>query len=489
MQDYEQLGAFYLGHRYDVDVGAVGTEPLLYDAKDLTTHAVCVGMTGSGKTGLGVTLIEEAAIDGIPIIAIDPKGDLGNLLLTFPELEAQQFRPWIDEADATRNGRTPEAHARWTAELWRKGLASTGQDPSRIGRFAGAVERTIYTPGSRAGVPLTVLRSFAAPPAAVIDDGDALRERVLASVAGLLGLVGISADPLTSREHILLGTLLDRAWRAGRDLDLPTLIHQIQKPGIDRIGVMDLESVFPASDRFTLAMTINNLIASPGFEVWTEGEPLDVQRLLYTAEGRPRLSIISIAHLSDAERMFLVTSLLNEIVSWVRAQPGSRSLRALLYMDEIFGYMPPVANPPSKRPLLTLLKQARAQGLGLVLATQNPVDLDYKGLSNAGTWFLGRLQTERDKARVIEGLEGASAQAGAQFDRGRTERPPIGSLATSHEFQERYEIGPLRHIVRPARSIDFPHNPRHTVGINGGIKRPSAPTEGAHHAGRASGEG
>ena len=422
MKDYEQLGSFFLGHRHDLDSGVTGTDPILYDAGDLTTHAVCVGMTGSGKTGLGVTLIEEAAIDGIPTIAIDPKGDLGNLLLTFPELTPAQFRPWIDEAEAARRGRTPEAQARWTADLWRNGLARTGQDAERIGRFAAAVDRTIYTPGSRAGAPLSILRSMAAPAATAMADDELRRDRVQATVSGLLGLLRIDADPIASREQILLGTLLDRAWREGRDVDLPALIHQIQKPGFERVGVMDLESVFPAADRLGLAMAVNNLIASPGFEVWTEGAPLDIGRLLYTADGRPRVSIVSIAHLSDAERMFVVTSLLNEIVSWVRAQPGSRSLRALLYMDEILGYMPPVAEPPSKRPLLTLLKQARAQGLGLVLATQNPVDLDYKGLSNAGTWFLGRLQTERDKARVIEGLEGASAQAGATFDRSRMER-------------------------------------------------------------------
>lgn len=422
MKDYEQLGRFFLGHRHDLDLGETGTDPILYDAGDLTTHAVCVGMTGSGKTGLGITLIEEAAIDGIPSIAIDPKGDLGNLLLTFPELEPGQFRPWIDEAEAARNGRTPEAQAQWTADLCRKGLASTGQDPERIGRFAAAVDRTVYTPGSRAGAPLSILRSMVAPPAAVMGDDELRRERVRATVSSLLGLLGMDADPITSREHIFLATLVDRAWSEGRDVDLPSLIHQIQKPGFQRVGVMDLESVFPAADRLGLAMAVNNLIASPGFEVWTEGEPLDIGGLLYTADGRPRLSIVSIAHLSDAERMFVVTSLLNEVVSWVRAQPGSRSLRALLYMDEIFGYMPPVAEPPSKRPLLTLLKQARAQGVGLVLATQNPVDLDYKGLSNAGTWFLGRLQTERDKGRVIEGLEGASAQAGATFDRPRMER-------------------------------------------------------------------
>jgi hypothetical protein len=420
--DYEKLGAFYLGRSYDLESGRVGDELTLYDSKDLTTHAVCVGMTGSGKTGLCVTLLEEAAIDGIPAIAIDPKGDLGNLLLNFPELRPADFRPWVDPAEAARKGHTPDEHARATAETWRKGLAAWGQDGARIARLREAADVAIYTPGGSAGIPLSVLRSFAAPPPAVVADADALRERTLSAVSGLLALVGVDADPLRSREHILLSALIDRAWREGRDLDLAALIHGIQSPPFERLGVLDLESFFPSQDRFGLAMTLNNLLASPAFAAWSEGEPLDVGSLLFTPQGKPRLSILSIAHLSDAERMFFVTVLLNEVVAWMRAQPGTSSLRALLYMDEVFGYFPPTANPPSKRPMLTLLKQARAHGLGVVLATQNPVDLDYKGLSNAGTWFLGRLQTERDKARVIEGLEGASAAAGARFDRARTER-------------------------------------------------------------------
>ncbi len=421
-KQFEKLGAFYLGRRVDPDSGDVAPEPLLYDAKDLTTHAVCVGMTGSGKTGLCIGLLEEAAIDGIPAIAIDPKGDLGNLLLSFPKLRPEDFRPWIDDGEATRAGRSPDEHARFTAELWRNGLADWGQDGARIARFEESVDAAVYTPGSSAGLPLTVLRSFRAPGPELADDGDALRERVSASVSGLLALLGIDADPIRSREHILLSNVLDRAWREGRDLDLPGLIRAIQEPPIERVGVMDLESFFPASERFALAMQLNNLLASPGFAAWMEGEPLDVGRLLYTAEGRPRLSVLSIAHLSESERMFFVTLLLNEVVAWMRSQPGTRSLRALLYMDEVFGYFPPTANPPSKTPMLTLLKQARAYGLGVVLATQNPVDLDYKGLSNTGTWFLGRLQTERDKARVIEGLEGASATTGSAFDRPRMER-------------------------------------------------------------------
>jgi hypothetical protein len=422
MQDFEGLGVFYLGRPYDLAAKKTEPEPLLYDARDLTTHAVCVGMTGSGKTGLCLALLEEAAIDGIPAIAIDPKGDLGNLMLTFPQLRPDDFRPWLDPANATRQQISLDELASRTAEQWRKGLAEWGEDGARIGRFADAVERTIYTPGSSAGVPLTVLRSFGAPPKALLEDDEALRERVSAAVAGLLALVGIEADPLRSREHILIAKVLDTAWRAGRDVDMATLIRQIQSPPFDKVGVVDLESFYPAKQRFELAMSLNNLLASPGFASWMQGEPLDVQRLLYTPQGKPKLSIISIAHMSDAERMFFVTILLNEIISWMRTQSGTSSLRAILYMDEVFGFFPPSANPPSKIPMLTLLKQARAFGLGVVLATQNPVDLDYKGLANAGTWLLGRLQTERDKARLLDGLEGASAAAGAKFDRGKLEK-------------------------------------------------------------------
>ncbi|NCD21751.1 MAG: ATP-binding protein, partial [Spartobacteria bacterium] len=420
MIDFEKLGTFYLGRIFDPDARKTTAEPLLYDAKDLTTHAVCVGMTGSGKTGLGIGILEEAALDGIPAIVIDPKGDLGNLLLAFPNLAAADFRPWVDEGEAARKQMGLDEFAAKTAETWAKGLAGWGQDGARIARLQAAADFAIYTPGSRAGLPLSILSSLDAPPAGLADDAAALRDRVSAAVAGLLALAGVEADPLQSREHILLANVVDREWRAGRNLDLTTLIHAVQEPGVDRIGVLPLESFFPAKDRFALAMRLNNLAAAPGFSAWAEGEPLDVQRLLYTPEGKPRVSILCIAHLSDAERMFFVTVLLNEVLAWTRRQTGTSSLRALLYMDEIFGYFPPTANPPSKMPMLTLLKQARAFGLGIVLATQNPVDLDYRGLSNAGTWFIGRLQTERDKLRVIEGL--TSAAAGEGLDRATLDR-------------------------------------------------------------------
>jgi len=408
---YERLGIFYLGREYDPATQELGDE-LLYDSRDLTTHAVCIGMTGSGKTGLCLSLLEEAAIDGVPAIAIDPKGDIGNLLLSFPELARDDFLPWVDEGDAARKGLSRADLATVTAETWRRGLAEWGQDGARIRRLREAAEIAVYTPGSEAGRPLSVLRSFAAPGPEALADATALRERISSSVAGLLALIGVEADPIRSREHILLSAILDAEWRKGRSPDLAGIIQAIQKPPFDKVGVFDLESFFPARERTELALRINGLLAAPGFEAWLAGEALDVQRLLYTDSGQPRISIISIAHLNDAERMFVVTLVANELVAWMRRQPGTTSLRALFYMDEVFGYFPPSALPPSKPPLLTLMKQARAFGVGVVLATQNPVDLDYKGLGNAGTWFIGRLQTERDKARVIEGLLGSEAAGG-----------------------------------------------------------------------------
>ncbi len=455
MENYEKLGVFYLGKSYDLDKGQVGDDLILYDSKDLTTHAVCVGMTGSGKTGLCLSLLEEAAIDSIPAIAIDPKGDLGNLFLTFPQLKPADFQPWIEPSEATRSGVTVDEYAKETAKRWKEGLAEWGQEPERIQRFRDSVDMAIYTPGSNAGLPLTVLRSFAAPPAAILDDSDAFRERVSSATSGLLALLGINADPVRSREHILVSNIFTQAWQQGRGLDLARLIGEIQSPKFNKVGIVDLESFYPAKERVELAMSLNNLLASPSFASWMEGEPLDVKRLLYSDSGKPKLSVLSIAHLSEAERMFFVTILLNEVLAWIRTQPGTSSLRAILYMDEIFGYFPPTANPPSKMPMLTLLKQARAYGLGVVLATQNPVDLDYKGLSNTGTWFLGRLQTERDKARVLDGLEGASASAGSQFDRARMETvlSGLGSrvflMNNVHEdqpvvFQTRWALSYLR---------------------------------------------
>ncbi|MCJ7724298.1 MAG: type IV secretory system conjugative DNA transfer family protein, partial [Anaerolineales bacterium] len=381
MEDFEKLGVFYLGRVYDIEEKKTKDELLLYDSKDLVTHAVCVGMTGSGKTGLCLSLIEEAAIDGVPAILIDPKGDLANRLLSFPMLGGQDFLPWINLDDARQRGMSPVDYANKQADNWKKGLADWGQDGTRIQRLRDAADFMIYTPGSNAGFPISILHSFATPESAILADSDLLRERISTTVSSLLGLIGIEADPIQSREHILLSTIMDSAWAQGMNLDIASLIQHVQTPPISKIGVLDLESFYPSKERFNLVMALNSLLASPGFKPWMQGIPLDIGQILYTPGGKPRIAIFSIAHLSDPERMFFVSLLMNQVQGWMRTQSGTTSLRAIVYMDEIFGYLPPVANPPSKLPMLSMLKQARAFGVAIVLATQNPVDLDYKALA------------------------------------------------------------------------------------------------------------
>ncbi|MBT8233194.1 MAG: ATP-binding protein, partial [Saprospiraceae bacterium] len=408
----EKLGSFYLGAEYDINTNSITENAVNYDARDLTTHAVCVGMTGSGKTGLCIGLLEEAALDKVPAIIIDPKGDMTNLMLQFENLSPEDFKEWINADDASRKGMSVDDYAAATAKKWKDGLASWGQSTDRIKALKNSVDYNIYTPGSNAGLPINIIGSFAAPGGNFEDDAEMLLERIQGTVAALLGMVGSKEDPQRSREGILLSNLFEHYWRNGEDLDLTKLIMGIQTPPMDRLGVFEMETFYPTKDRFELAMDFNTLVASPQFKYWLKGDPLDIDKIYFTKEGKPRHSIFYIAHLSDSERMFFVTLLLNSLITWMRRQSGTTSLRSLLYFDEIFGYFPPTANPPSKKPLLTLLKQARAFGVGSVLVTQNPVDIDYKGLSNAGTWFIGKLQTERDKDRVLQGLEGAIAEAG-----------------------------------------------------------------------------
>ncbi len=396
---------FFLGGVVDPATGKRGDDLVHYDPSDLTTHGVIVGMTGSGKTGLGIIYLEEALRAGIPTLILDPKGDMTNLLLTFPDLAPADFRPWIDEADAKRDGKDPDELAAGTADLWRNGLDSWGLSGADIGALRDAAEFTIFTPGSEAGVPLNVIGSLGAPES--MDDAEAVRDEIEGFVTGLLGLVGIDADPLASREHILLANLIERAWAAGKDLTLEALLGQVHRPPMRKLGVFELDTFFPEKDRIALAMQLNTLVASPSFAAWRAGPPLDAGSLLYDDSGKPRASILYLAHLSDNERQFVVTLALSKLITWMRSQPGSGDLRALVYMDEVFGFVPPSAMPPAKKPILTIMKQARAFGVGMLLSTQNPVDLDYKAMSNAGTWCVGRLQTERDKARILEALQSA----------------------------------------------------------------------------------
>ena len=396
---------FYLGRRFDPTTRRLIDEVVYYDSRDLTTHAVVVGMTGSGKTGLCITLLEEAVMDNIPSIIIDPKGDITNLMLTFPEMRPEDFEPWVNVDDARRAGQEINEYAREVAQQWRDGLASWGITPQRLARLKENARFSIYTPGSDSGLPISILDAMQAPPDFQADE-ELHRERISGIVTALLNLVGKQVQPVKDREHVLIANIFEHAWRQGEDLTLEDVILRVQKPPFQKLGVFDVNTFFPEKDRFSLAMELNNIIAAPSFQSWLQGEPLDIQSLLYTPDGKPRVSIFYIAHLNDAERMFIVTLLLENMLAWMRTLSGTTSLRSILYFDEVFGFFPPYPyNPPSKDPLLRLLKQARAFGVGLVLATQNPGDLDYKGLSNAGTWFIGKLQTENDKNRVLTGLE------------------------------------------------------------------------------------
>lgn len=445
---YELPGSFYLGRGYDIAQKSLQDDLILYDSKDLVTHGVVLGMTGSGKTGLCLALLEEAAMDGIPVLAIDPKGDIANYLLQFPNLSAEEFEPWVNEEDARKKGKSVPEYAADQAATWAKGLGQWGQSAERVRKLRERVDVNVFTPGSNAGIPVSILASLDAPSEEVLEDSEIFNERVESCSTSLLSLAGVNGDPVQSPEHILLANIFTTCWTQGQGVTLESLVQMVQQPPFNKIGVVAVDEFLSEKKRADLAMKLNNLIASPSFAGWLEGVPLDIQKMLYTDDGKPRVSIFSIAHLSDEQRMFFVSLLLNETLGWMRAQSGTTSLRALLYMDEIFGYLPPTANPPSKKPMMILLKQARAFGLGILLATQNPVDLDYKALSNIGTWWLGRLQTERDKARVLDGLEGAASSQNTDFKRSNIEKL-LASLGNRVFLMNNvHEDGPVVFSVR-----------------------------------------
>lgn len=463
---------FYLGGPIAPDGSRITGEATEYDPSDLTTHGVIIGMTGSGKTGLGVVFLEEALRSGVPALIIDPKGDMTNLLLTFPSLASDDFRPWIDEGAAARDGRTPDEEAAAEAEKWRSGLASWNLSGSDIGALRDRVDMTIYTPGSRAGVPLNVVGDLSVPSLSWDSEAETLRDGIGGYVSGLLGLIGVDADPMSSREHILLANLIEHSWRSDTDLTLESLIGQIITPPIRKLGVFEVDTFFPEKDRTALAMRLNGLLASPSFRTWMEGAPLDIETLLWK-EGRPRAAVIYLAHLSDSERQFIVTALFSGLITWMRSQAGSSELRALAYMDEVFGFVPPTAEPPAKKPILTMLKQARAFGVGLILSTQNPVDLDYKAMSNAGTWCIGRLQTERDKARVLEAVSAASGDV----DVAGIDRQITGLGKRSFVLHNTRDTTPQLFTTRWAMSyLRGPMTREEVMSLTASDERPPPPT-------------
>jgi len=471
---------FYLGRRYDPEASRLLDEVVYYDSRDLTTHAVVVGMTGSGKTGMCVTLLEEAVLDNIPAIVIDPKGDITNLMLLFPELKPADFAPWVNASDAQRAGMDTNEFAQDVAQQWRDGLASWSIVPQRIAALKQAAQFSIYTPGSDAGLPISILASLQAPKDGWVGHEEFHREQISGVVRALMALIGKQVDPVKDREHVLISNIFEEAWKAGKDLTLEDIILQVQNPPFQRLGVFDVNTFFPEKDRFKLAKELNNIIASPSFQTWINGEPLDMRRLLYTAEGRPRVSIFYLAHLTDAERTFIITLILENMLAWMRTLSGTTSLRAMLYFDEVFGHFPPAPrNPPTKEPLLRLLKQARAFGIGTILATQNPGDLDYKGLSNAGTWFIGKLQTDNDKKRVLGGLEAATT-ANSKLDIGKLDNlisglaPRVFMLHNVHDdggpilMHSRWSMSYLRGPLTRQQVRALMEQQRHMIGLDVG---------------------
>jgi hypothetical protein len=387
--------------------------PYALPAHHLVTHGVVVGMTGSGKTGLCVGIVEEAARSGVPVLLIDIKGDLPNLALTFDQLDGPSFAPWIDPDSARRRGKKVEELAEETARRWREGLAGWGLSARDSSALRARAAIRVITPGTSSGESLHVLSPLEVPTDLWEVDEEAAREALSASISLLLRMVKRDPDPTRGREHVLLAHLAERRLRAGQAAGLETLLSDLQAPPIARLGALSVDEFLPPKERASLATDLNALIASPTFASWRRGAPLDVGSWLERDDDRVPITIVSVAHLEDEERQLVLGLVLEQALAWVRGLPGTSDLRAMILFDEVFGFLPPhPSNPPTKRPLLALLKQARAFGVGCVLATQNPIDLDYKALSNAGVWFVGRLQTDADRARVVEGLVGSEAGGG-----------------------------------------------------------------------------
>jgi hypothetical protein len=407
--------SLYLGGTRPLD-GAGKTSRHELPPDDLITHGVVVGMTGSGKTGLLMVMVEEALRAGVPVVMIDIKGDLPNLLLTLPHLAAEEFAPWLDDRAASREGSTVEQEASRLAGQWQGWLADWNLDASDVADLRARAAPRVLTPGSTAGEPLHVLSFLELPSPLWQTDVEGARESLSASISLLLRLVGRDPDPTRSRDHVVLSVFAERRLRAGAPADVASLLEDVRHPPLETLGAMPIDEYLPKRDRTSLATALNTLLASPTFEAWRMGAPLDVAAWVAPRpDGRTPAVIVSVAHLDDDERALVLGVVLDQFLAWVRTQPGSPQLRALLVLDEVYGFVPPhPANPPTKRPIVSLMKQARAFGVGVLLATQNPMDLDYRALSNAGVWCIGRLQTDADRRRVVDAMASEGGIAGAE---------------------------------------------------------------------------
>jgi hypothetical protein len=392
-------------------------------ADHLVTHAVVVGMTGSGKSGLVMVMAEEALRARVPVLMIDVKGDLPNLLLSFADFDARHYTSWFaQQATAEEAGELASKCAAERAENFRQWNLSE----SDLAAFATNTQIRLITPGANSGESLHVLSSLEKRSPRWDTDPEAARSALSAAVSLVLRLLGRDPEPARSKEHVLLSVLAERRLLAGQNAELPALMQDVKSPPIAEVGALPISEFMKKSERLKLAASLNTLLASPTFASWRQGAALDVQSWLTPdATGRTPAVILSVAHLDDEERALVLGVVLEDVLSWVRSLPGSQQLKALVMFDEVYGFLPPhPANPPTKRPIVALMKQARAFGVGVVVATQNPMDLDYRALSNAGVWCIGRLQTDADRARVIDGLRGAlsveQTDAAIEEDLGRT---------------------------------------------------------------------
>jgi hypothetical protein len=447
--------------------GAEGGGELWLPAKHLVTHGVVVGMTGSGKTGLVTVMIEEAARAGVPTIVIDVKGDLPNLLLALPSFEPALLEPWL-ELERPREEMGAEelaARAASFAEKRRGALAEWGIGETELAAYTRSVAVRVLTPGGSAGEPLHMLSSLERRGARWDSDPEAARDALSAAVSLLLRLLGREPDPAKSREHVLLSVLAERRLAAGESAELAVLMQDVLAPPIARIGALAVDTFMKKTERRSLAAALNTLLASPSLASWRQGVSLDVAEWVAPKDGRTPIVIVSVAHLDDEERALVLGLLLEEVLSWVRTLPGSQRLRALLVFDEVYGFLPPhPANPPTKRPLVALMKQARGFGVGVLVATQNPMDLDYRALSNAGLWCLGRLQTDADRARVLDGLAVAHASNASN----------AGNAAELGTTLQR--LAPRWFVVRDAHVTSPPIllHPRHAMSL---LRGPMTRTE------------